>query len=120
MQVNVFITGLEYKFMVKSVDPDGTATLTDDKKEPGDVVMSLSRDFTEDGTEEKEYRDTMDEPTSPAPVILLEKGILPNQTGKKLNHRTCPHKLLFSKVHAIGQTHRWLRYKNDYSCSVSH
>lgn len=64
------ITGLEYKFMVKSVDPDGTTAVTDNKNE--------------EGMEEDEYGDWMEELTSPAPVILGEKGISPNHTGK--NH----------------------------------
>ncbi|KAF3705128.1 Collagen alpha-1(VII) chain Long-chain collagen [Channa argus] len=56
--------GLEYKFMVKSVDPDGTNTMTDSKNEP----------------EEEDYGDKVEDSTSPAPVTLGEEGILPNHT----------------------------------------
>ncbi|KAM7367132.1 hypothetical protein PAMP_015056 [Pampus punctatissimus] len=74
--------GLEYKFMVKSLDPDGTTTVTDNKSEPEDVVTSLSRDRHEEELEEEEDEEVTDygEMTSPAPVILGEKGILPNHT----------------------------------------
>lgn len=81
------IAGLEYKYMVKSVDPDGTTVVTGKKKEAEDVVISLSRDLSEAGMEEDEYGDLMEELTSPAPAILGEKGILPNHTGKKLQSR---------------------------------
>lgn len=92
------ITGLEYKFMVKSVDPDGTTAVTSTKNEPGDVVISLSRDLSEAGKEEDEYGDWMEELTSPAPVILGEKGILPNHTGTNHNHATtCSRKLILAK-----------------------
>ncbi|KAM9334648.1 uncharacterized protein col7a1l [Symphorus nematophorus] len=64
--------GLEYKFMVKSVDPDGTNSVTEKKNK-------LNRDLQEEGMEEEgeeveEYGDTVGEMTSPAPVIL------PNRT----------------------------------------
>lgn len=64
--------------MVKSVDPDGTTAVTENKKEPDDVVISLSRDLHEEGMEEEEvedYGDELGEMTSPSPVIL------PNCTG---------------------------------------
>nr|XP_019947966.1 PREDICTED: collagen alpha-1(VII) chain-like [Paralichthys olivaceus] len=70
--------GLEYKFMVKSVDPDGTTSGTDSKTEPGDVVISLSRDReveeVGDQVEEEEYGG----PASP--VIPGEEGMIPNRT----------------------------------------
>ncbi|XP_044041741.1 collagen alpha-1(VII) chain isoform X2 [Siniperca chuatsi] len=79
--------GLEYKFMVKSVDPDGTTSVTEKKNVPDDVVVSLNSDLHEEGmqeegeeVEEKEYGDQVGEMTSPAPEILAEKWILPNHT----------------------------------------
>ncbi|XP_070785049.1 collagen alpha-1(VII) chain [Enoplosus armatus] len=80
--------GLEYKFMVKSVDPDGTTSVTEKKKEPDDVAVSLNRDLQGEGmqegeeaeVEEEEYGDEVGGMSSPAPVILEEKGTLPNRT----------------------------------------
>ncbi|XP_067438348.1 collagen alpha-1(VII) chain isoform X1 [Thunnus thynnus] len=75
--------GLEYKFMVKSVDPDGTTKVTDNKNKPEDVVTSLSHDLNEEEVEEEGEEveeEEYGEMTSPAPVILGEKGILPNRT----------------------------------------
>ncbi|XP_034529605.1 collagen alpha-1(VII) chain [Notolabrus celidotus] len=77
--------GLEYKFMVKSVDPDGTNSMTEKKVVPTDVVISLSRDLhnqgvSEDGDEVYEYGDDVGEMSSPAPVILEETGIQTNHT----------------------------------------
>lgn len=95
----LIITGLEYKFMVKSVDPDGTTAVTDNKNEPDDVVMSLSHDLQE-GVEEVVEQVEEEEMTSPTPAIHSEEGMQPNSTGK--NHaRTCP-----SRVQAPGQIHR--------------
>ena len=54
--------------MVKSVDPDGTNSVTDKKNK-------LNRDLQEEGEEVEEYGDTVGEMTSPAPVIP------PNRTG---------------------------------------
>ncbi|XP_070710328.1 collagen alpha-1(VII) chain [Pempheris klunzingeri] len=74
--------GLEYKFMVKSVDPDGTTSVTEERNESDDVVISLNRDRHEEGMEEEveEYGETVGEMTSPAPVILEEKEIPTNHT----------------------------------------
>ncbi|XP_035466126.2 collagen alpha-1(VII) chain isoform X2 [Scophthalmus maximus] len=78
--------GLEYKFMVKSVDPDGTATVTDSKNEPEDVATPLSRDIHEgagevgEQVEEEEYGERVEEMSSPAPVILGGEGMSPNRT----------------------------------------
>lgn len=82
--------GLEYKFMVKSVDPDGTKSVPEEKSVPPDVVIALSRDFheqgvSEDDAEEYEYEDDVGEVTSPAPEIPQETRIQTNHTGKK-NH----------------------------------
>lgn len=66
------ISGLEYKFMVKSVDPDGTTAVIKNKKEPGDKEV-------EEGEEVNEYEDTLERNTSPDPAIL------PNRTGNNNN-----------------------------------
>ncbi len=75
------ITGLEYKFLVKSVDPDGTTSVTGKQNEPGYALASLKRDFHEEGEEAVKYRDQGGEMTRSAPKILEEKEILPNRTG---------------------------------------
>lgn len=71
--------------MVKSVDPDGTTSANEKKNVPDDVATSLNREdgMEEEGeeAEEAEYGDKVGEMTSPAPVILEDKGILPNRTG---------------------------------------
>lgn len=69
--------------MVKSVDPDGTTMMTDNKNEPEDVITSLPRELHEEVEEEGEEgkEEVYGEMTSPAPVILGERGILPNHTG---------------------------------------
>ncbi|KAG7222227.1 hypothetical protein INR49_016641 [Caranx melampygus] len=75
--------GLEYKFMVKSVDPDATTTVTDSKKESEDEVISLPQEGAEEAAEqeeEEEYGDWVEEMTSPAPVILREEGLPSNRT----------------------------------------
>ena len=74
------IAGLEYKFMVKSVDPDGTTSVTERKiNEPDDEVPPRNRDLQEGGDEE--HGDKVGEVTTPAPLILEEMGIRPNSTG---------------------------------------
>lgn len=78
------ISGLEYKFMVKSVDPDGTTSVTEKKTMPDDAAVSLNNDLHEEEVEEVEkgeYGDKVGEMTSPAPEILEEKRILQNHTG---------------------------------------
>ncbi|XP_045928379.1 collagen alpha-1(VII) chain [Micropterus dolomieu] len=75
--------GLEYKFMVKSVDPDGTTSVTEKKTMPDDAAVSLNNDLHEEEVEEVEkgeYGDKVGEMTSPAPEILEEKRILQNHT----------------------------------------
>uniref|UniRef100_UPI0037E81BC1 collagen alpha-1(VII) chain n=1 Tax=Semicossyphus pulcher TaxID=241346 RepID=UPI0037E81BC1 len=74
--------GLEYKFMVKSVDPDATTSLTEKKVVSDDVVISLNRheEGMEEEVEEEEYEDSLVEMTSPAPEILEEKGVQTNRT----------------------------------------
>ncbi|XP_074554044.1 uncharacterized protein col7a1l [Halichoeres trimaculatus] len=77
--------GLEYKFMVKSVDPDGTKSVTEEKSDPSDVVIALTRGVnkqgvSEEGGEEYEYGDDVEDVTSPAPVILEETGTQTNHT----------------------------------------
>lgn len=67
----VFITaGLEYKFMVKSVDPDATTAVTKNENDQKDVVKSITHDLHEQSMEEN-MADNMGE------------GHPQNQTGKK-------------------------------------
>ncbi|XP_040928277.1 collagen alpha-1(VII) chain isoform X3 [Betta splendens] len=67
--------GLEYKFMVKSVDPDATTAVTDNRKGPEDVVISISRDVHEgEMEEEEEYEDWVEE-------VDVGKETFPNHTG---------------------------------------
>ncbi|XP_034019288.1 collagen alpha-1(VII) chain [Thalassophryne amazonica] len=42
--------GLEFNFIIKSIDPDSEATVTEKENEPEDVVMSLTRDQHEEET----------------------------------------------------------------------
>ncbi|TKS90840.1 Collagen alpha-1(VII) chain [Collichthys lucidus] len=74
-----FHTWLEYKFMVKSVDPDGTTSVAEKKNTSDDVSASLPLQ-EEEGEEWEEYGDKEGDMTSPAPVVYGEKGILPNHT----------------------------------------
>ncbi|XP_063761078.1 LOW QUALITY PROTEIN: collagen alpha-1(VII) chain [Eleginops maclovinus] len=69
--------GLEYKFMVKSVDPDGTTAVTENKKHPADVVTPINPDLHKEGMEEggDDYGDKLGEVTTAAPVVL------PNSTN---------------------------------------
>ena len=70
--------------MVKSEDTNGTTTVTNDKKGAKDVVTSVSHDLHEEEVEdegEEVEEEEYGEMTSPAPVILGEKGIPPNRTG---------------------------------------
>lgn len=70
--------------MVKSVDPDGTTSVTEKKTMPDDAAVSLNNDLHEEEGEEVEkgeYGDKVGEMTSPAPEILEEKRILQNHTG---------------------------------------
>ncbi|KAJ4924911.1 hypothetical protein JOQ06_003860 [Pogonophryne albipinna] len=69
--------GLEYKFMVKSVDPDGTTAVTENKKHPVDVVTPVNPDLPEEGVEEGGGA-KLREVTTAAPVLL------PNNTERCL------------------------------------
>ncbi|KAM9328401.1 uncharacterized protein col7a1l [Pholidichthys leucotaenia] len=75
--------GLEYKFMVKSVDPDATTTRTDHKYKH--FVIPLNHDIhegqREDGeeTDEEKSRDNNGKSTSPE-VVIFKEEILPNRT----------------------------------------
>lgn len=117
------ITGLEYKFMIKSVDPDETTSGTEKKNEPDDVLVSHNRDLHEEGMEgdgEEVEEDQEGETSSPAPVILEDNRTVPNHTGN-INYfnLTHPHKELFRLLSKpMGQTHRCLRYHNFQNCSV--
>ncbi|XP_035806046.2 collagen alpha-1(VII) chain isoform X2 [Amphiprion ocellaris] len=68
--------GLEYKFMVKSVDPDATIAVNEKENEPEDAPTATTRDKEGEEVEEENIREV----TSPAPVILGEEEILPNST----------------------------------------
>lgn len=74
------VAGLEYKLMVKSVDPDETTSVTEKKRNELDKeALSLNRDLQEGG--EEEHGDKVGEATTPAAPILEEMGIRPNSTG---------------------------------------
>lgn len=76
MLVSVAVnSGLEYKFLVKSVDPDGTASSTE-RKNGSDHVLLSSNELYE---EWEEYEDEDGEMSAPAPAI--PEGNLPNRTG---------------------------------------
>lgn len=66
-------SALDYKFVVRSVDPDEVTSETEKDIEPDLVLPSNHSDSYEEDREE--------EPSSPAPVILGENGTLPNSTG---------------------------------------
>lgn len=103
-------SALDYKFVVRSVDPDEVTSENGKDIEPDLVPPSNHSDSYEEGQEEG--------PSSPAPVILGENGTLPNSTGndRHLNISTnnrrdwCPSPL--------GQTHRRLRCHRCQSCSA--
>lgn len=65
--------GLDYKFVVRSVDPDEVTSETGKDIEPDLVLPSNHSDSYEKDPEEG--------PSSPAPVIFGENGTLPNSTG---------------------------------------
>ncbi|KAM9846061.1 uncharacterized protein col7a1l [Aulostomus maculatus] len=87
--------GLEYKFMVKSVDPDGTTRV---KNEPNNIEPSASYDLYEEGKDEEEggevkeedYGDKMEAPLSrgegriqPSRTDSLEGGTMKWNSRKK-------------------------------------
>ncbi|XP_071358384.1 collagen alpha-1(VII) chain isoform X2 [Trachinotus anak] len=116
--------GLEYKFMVKSVDPDGTTTVTDSENEPEDEVTPLSREGAEEAgerEEEEEYGDRVEEITSPAPVILGEGGMPPNRTdsleGGTVEWRQRQKRRVFGTNTAVSATDRCLEPMSEGSCS---
>lgn len=67
------VSALDYKFVVRSVDPDEVTSETEKDIEPDLVPPSNHSDSYEEDREE--------EPSSLAPVILGENGTLPNSTG---------------------------------------
>lgn len=78
MLVSVAVhSGLEYKFLVKSVDPDGTASLTE-RENGSDHVLLSSNELYE---EWEEYEDKDGEMSTPDPAI--PEGSLPNRTGNR-------------------------------------
>lgn len=113
--------------MVKSVDPDQTASVTERTNEPHDVLLSHNRDLHQEGMDDEdedveEYGDRQGEMTSPAPMILEESGTPPAHTGNinyfNITHR---HNELFAGgllSKPMGQTHRCPRYPNVQNCSV--
>lgn len=77
------------------MDPDGTTTVNGNRNEPKEALLSLSHDLHEEEMEEEDeivneedYGDRVGDMTSPAPVILGERGILPNSTGNTNNFST--------------------------------
>lgn len=64
---------LEYKFLVKSVDPDGSAPVTE-RENASDRVLLSSNELYE---EWEEYED--EELSTPAPAVT--EGRLANRTG---------------------------------------
>ncbi|CAK6961368.1 LOW QUALITY PROTEIN: collagen alpha-1(VII) chain [Scomber scombrus] len=116
--------GLEYKLMVKSEDTNGTTTVTNDKNEPEDVVTSLTHDLHEEEVEE-EGEEVEEEKygamTSPAPVILGEKGIPPNRTDSleegtmKWGQRK--KRSVFGTNTAVSGTDRCLEPMSEGACS---
>ncbi|XP_034434681.1 collagen alpha-1(VII) chain [Hippoglossus hippoglossus] len=109
--------GLEYKFMVRSVDPDGTTATTDSKTEPGDVVISLSRD----GEGEEEYGDRAEEVDSPAPGIPGEEGMIPNRTdsvdGATAEWGQRKKRRVFGENAAASAADRCLEPMSEGTCS---
>lgn len=76
-----FFAGLEYKFMVKSVDPDATSAITKRKNKLEDAVFSITSDLHEEEKRKKKiYTDTFRE-LGPS-MKLAEEKKLPNSTGK--------------------------------------
>ncbi|XP_037837209.1 collagen alpha-1(VII) chain isoform X2 [Kryptolebias marmoratus] len=72
--------GLEYKFMVKSVDPDASTAVTESKKRLEDIVFSITSDLhAEKKRKKKRYTDSPGEVTSPSMNLAGEKN-LPNST----------------------------------------
>ncbi|KAM4615653.1 uncharacterized protein col7a1l [Polymixia lowei] len=82
--------GMDYQFIVKSVDPDSDAMVTEKANEPDETVISLSRNLPEEGRGEAEEEDEDDEEktfqngmvkiASPPPVVHGEEGIPLNAT----------------------------------------
>ncbi|XP_051247897.1 collagen alpha-1(VII) chain isoform X3 [Dicentrarchus labrax] len=115
--------GLEYKFMVKSVDPDGTTSVTEKKNVSEDVLVSVNHDVHEEVIEKEveEYGDNVGEMTSPAPVIHEEKGILPNRTdsseGGTAEWGQRKKRRVFGTNTAVPATGRCLESMSEGSCS---
>lgn len=77
----LFFTGLEYKFIVKSVDPDATTTLTERKNKLEEVAFSLTSNLQKkEKHKARRHRDSLGE-LSP-PVNLAEEKKFPNSTGE--------------------------------------
>ncbi|KAM3588066.1 uncharacterized protein V6R79_020259 [Siganus canaliculatus] len=80
--------GLDYRLLVRSVDPDGTNSVAEKKQnEADDVQVSISHDLHEEVIQEEEeeeieeeYEDKLAQSASPAPVISEETEVLGNRT----------------------------------------
>ncbi|XP_030006171.1 collagen alpha-1(VII) chain isoform X2 [Sphaeramia orbicularis] len=79
--------GLEYKFMVKSVDPDGTMAVGDSKKKPHNAEISLAPSFDENETEgkaqdmkEERHGDEEETQMTTPPSVTEETEPSPNHT----------------------------------------
>ncbi|KAM7378264.1 hypothetical protein PAMA_013249 [Pampus argenteus] len=127
--LSVEFPGLEYKLMVKSLDPDETTTVNDNKNEPEDVVTSLSHDRGEEEVEEEEEEEEDEDlteqeygkMTSPAPAILGEKEILPNRTDSledgTLKQSQRKKRRVVGTNTAVSETDRCLEPMSEGACS---
>lgn len=101
------VSGLEYKFMVKSVDPDETVSVTE-KKIEHDVLHSQNLDLHEDEMQEEEHGDLVGDLSSPAPMILEEDRTLPNRTGN-MHYFNLTQEALWTLVQAQGPNTQMLQ-----------
>lgn len=77
----LFFTGLEYKFLVKSVDPDATATITERKNKLEEAAFSVAGNLhKKEKRKARRHRDSSGE-RSPS-VNLAEEKKFPNSTGE--------------------------------------
>ncbi|XP_030295316.1 collagen alpha-1(VII) chain isoform X2 [Sparus aurata] len=112
--------GLEYKLIVKSVDPDGTTSVTEKKRNELDKeALSLNRDLQEGG--EEEHGDKVGEATTPAAPILEEMGIRPNSTdfldGGTAGWGRRKKRRVFGTNAAVPTTDRCLEPMSEGACS---
>lgn len=114
----MFITGLEYKFIIKTVDPDGTTPVSGKKNKPRDVDMSVTSGLDEEQKEEEEVKDEIYEEegllSSPASVTPGDTGLYLNSTGNKNTDKTIHHSYKSICACSSGSAHRCLRYYYDH------